>query len=217
MKPNEFRNQNHYYTLFILVLIFYSNTWLRNLIIENPTFVILNLAVFILLIICFFNKPKRYWFLILTILSVIILTWLQIKLTNINVEYEYTPAGKDLQLRRMNYYPGRLAHLGYILELKKETLLIYKIENNFFDSIDLTEYFPDYFSYLLVPLVLIGIYRFFSSNVSIEKLLFIVSVLTITLTGVHGKYGPTIIFPFINLFSFLGARALIIRKNAKNL
>ena len=112
----------------------------------------------------YFYRPKAYVNLFIIVLFAII-TLIQIKSVNLKEVYRFNASEQDLQIQRMNLYPPRLAKLGYILERKKETQIIKRIEKNFFDTIDFNSYFPNYFSYFVFPFFLYGIYLFIKKKV----------------------------------------------------
>ena len=173
-----------------------------NIFSQNLFLGVLNILNFVFLAISFY-KPKPVLNLIPVILFAA-LSVIQIKSVNFREVYRFSASELDLQIQRMNLYPPKLARLGYILERKKETQIIKRIEKNFFDTIDFNSYFPNYFSYFEFPFILYGIYLFIKKKVAIQIGLFTYSFLLITIFGVHGKIGPFILFPFINLFIFIG-------------
>ena len=150
-----------------------------------------------------FYRPKSFVNLVLIILFAII-TLIQIKSVNLNEVYRFSASELDMQIQRMNLYSPKLARFGYILEQKKEIQIIKRVERNFFDAIDINLYFPNYFNFLTFPLFLYGIFLFIEKKNILQIGLISYSFLLITILGIHGKYGPFVLFPFINLFIFIG-------------
>jgi hypothetical protein len=124
--------------------------------------------------------------------------------TNIKNAYSYTPSEIDRQITRMHYYPKKLTRLGYWLEYKKETLLFYKFRENLIDTLDIKQYFPNYYSYILFPFMVYGLYKFILKKDGLLFFLSAFSFLLLATIGVHGKYGPFLIFPYLNLWSCIG-------------
>lgn len=150
-----------------------------------------------------FYKTRRPFCLIFTLLFAI-LTFFQFKTTNFRNEYKLLPAEIDLQIQRMNQYPPSLARLGYILEFKKETQMINKLQNNFFNILDLNLYFGNYFSYFLIPFFFTGLFYFFKSSKKFLQIILVVTVVVLSFLGKNGRYGPFLIFPFFILFIIVG-------------
>ncbi len=158
----------------------------------------------------FYNKKERsIKYYLFTFLLLVIF---QTTTTNIKNTYTFTPSQIDQQIQRMNYYPPNQARLGYIMEHKKEIQYANIFIGNFTDTIDFNTYFPDYFSFAALPFFFVGLYLFVNENLEKERrvkmlltdycLMF--TVVFLSLMGVHGKYGPFLIFPFIVLFIYIG-------------
>lgn len=149
------------------------------------------------------------------LLLLLILVFLQFSNTQLKNVYSQTPSQIDKQITRMHYYPVKLTRLAYYLEYKKPTLYIYKLQENFFDAIDLETYFPDYFTFIYLPFFLIGIYDFFESKNSFFIKTFLSAIVFLTIVGVNSKGGPILIFPFIYLFILIGVYRLVGKIYAK--
>jgi hypothetical protein len=189
-----------YLTFIALILLF--NKWIINTFIESPIIVITSILLFVSYLLNFHQTRK--FFVLIAIIIFILLSYLQLKVSSIQNLYQLSPSDKDLYIKRMSYYPVKITRLAYWLEYKKETLVIYKFQENFFNVIDINQYFPNYFSMLLLPFTFYGIYRFINlKNWFLFTFLFF-TVLLLTLTGVNGRYGPVLIFPYVNLFSYIG-------------
>lgn len=137
----------------------------------------------------------------------------QVRTTNIKTAYSLTPAEVDLQIQRMNMFPPSLARLGYLLETKKEMLVLGKLENNFFMAIDFREYFPSRLPYVFSPFVLAGLFFFIHDRKrwQFEFYLFLVSICVLAIIGPHAKYGPVLLYPFFAFFLFLSLSKILKR------
>ena len=193
-----------YFPLSLFAILFLLNPWVYKLINQQLFIFILLVFCTILLIVKFSGKN----FTKATIAFFILLTLVQIKSVKISNVYKSTPAEIDLQTTRMNYYEPRFARLGYYLEKQPITILFYKVEKNFFDTIDLNLYFPNYFNLVTLPFLLIGLYKLFQSK-NTYKYLMLSSILILTLIGVNGKFGPFLIFPFFGLATYLGVESML--------
>lgn len=131
--------------------------------------------------------------------------------SNIKTAYSFTPAELDMQIRRMNEYPGELARLGYILEKKKEVQFLRKLEHNFFTVIDFNEYFPNRLPYILSPLLFLGLFHFVRERERKRSLYFafLLSIAILSLLGPYAKYGPLLIMPFFFCFILLGIKRIL--------
>ena len=81
---------------------------------------------------------------------------------------------------------------------------------NFLTAIDFKEYFPARVPYLFSPLILAGLY-FFVLERKVRRsfyILFLASILTLTVVGPYAKYGPVIIYPFFLLFIVLAIQKI---------
>mgnify|MGYP001595542252 FL=1 len=163
---------------------------------------ILIAVVFIFLTLSFYRP--RHSFYLLFILLFTVLTIFQFKTTNFRYEYQMLPAEVDLQIKRMNMFPPKLARMGYILEFKKETMLLNKLQNNFFNILDFPLYFNNYFPYFTIPFFFIGLFYFFNTGRRLLQVLFFLTVTILSFLGKNGEHGPFLIFPFFILFIITG-------------
>lgn len=196
-----------YLFLFLVAFFYLLGTWYKKIFSENKLLagIFIGTCVFLLLI---YSKRKNT-FKIFFVLFFILLALFQIKTTNYKYEYILTPAEIDLQIQRMNQYPPKLAKLGYLLEFKRETMLLNKWQNNLFSIFDFNLYFGNYFPYLLIPLCFYGVFVFIKNGHKFLLHLLILSLIILSFTGKNGKYGPFLIFPFILLFIFIGFLKLV--------
>lgn len=136
----------------------------------------------------------------------------QVKTVNLKNTYSFTPSEIDQQIQRMNYYPPKLARLGYILEKKREVRLIEKYVENFIEVVDFNTYFPNYFPLITLPLFLFGIYKYFSRKFTdtTYALILSFSVFMQSFFGTRGKIGPILVLSFIAFFVLYGINEIII-------
>lgn len=146
----------------------------------------------------------------LYIIFFIVLSVFQLQTASLKNVYSQTPAQIDGQITRMRYYPPKLTRLGYWLEGKKETQIIYILQKNFIETIDLTTYFPDYFSFVFLPFMLLGLYRIIRKNYRLIIGVSLLSIMLTTLTGVNGLHGPLLMMAMILIFIIFGAKELFL-------
>lgn len=215
---NKHESQLLIQILFVFLLNYFFSGWFRQLIFQN-LIIAVTLSLSMILLIIQYQKNRKIYLLLF---SFLLLFFFQTKTTNIKNTYSLTPSEVDQQITRMNYYPPTQAKLGYILEHKREVKVIEKCIENFIEVLDFNQYFPDYFSYLSLPLFFIGVYWFVKSNLvrnlkgglKIISGLLLFTIIILSLFGVNGKCGPFLIFPFIILFIYIGLNGLLrIKKN----
>ena len=184
--------------IIIVVSSYLSSGWFRNTLKDN-LFIALTFLFTTVLITFLLYKPTKL-LKRLSFISFGLLLLLGFITTNFKNEYVPNPAEADLEITRMNYYPPSQARLGYILEHQKLYRFIENLQRNFFDVLDLRQYFPNYFSYLFFPLFCIGIMTVLRRNSKLIIYYLLSSIFLLIILGVHGKYGPFIIFPFFEIF-----------------
>src|SRR4030042_1807835 len=182
----------------IVVSSYFSSGWFRNTLKDNLVIALAFLLTTVLITFLLYRPTKLLKRL--SIISFGLLLLLGFITTNFKNEYIPNPAEADLEITRMNYYPPSQARLGYILEHQKLYRFIENLTRNFFDVLDLRQYFPNYFSYLSFPFFCIGIMIVLKRNSKLIIYYLLSSVFLLSLLGVHGKYGPFIIFPFFVVF-----------------
>ncbi len=165
-----------------------------------------------LLLTAYFFKPGRQKGKLLLFVFVSLLLF-QFRTVNIKNTYSFTPSEIDMQIQRMNYYPPSQSRLGYIMEYKREIKIVEKYIENFIEIVDFNSYYPDYFSFLSLPMFFIGLYIFITNNFlrkgerkgNILLYCLTSTVFVLGFLGVHGEYGPFLVFPFIILFICIGS------------
>ncbi|KKQ25194.1 MAG: hypothetical protein US62_C0003G0023 [Candidatus Woesebacteria bacterium GW2011_GWA1_37_8] len=192
------------FPLVLFAIVFVLNPWVIKLLSQDVFIFTLFLFYTALMILSFIKKK----FTKVIIVFWVLLSFFQFESVKISKVYNSTPAEIDLQTTRMNYYEPKFARLGYYLEKQPITILFYKIEQNFFDTVDLNLYFPNYLNLISLPFLLIGLCNLFQSKKTYKYLL-LFSILILTLIGVNGKFGPFLIFPFLGLAIYLGVETAV--------
>ena len=192
---------------FAVLFFFFSGSWVKNILTNNPKVFFVILLFYILLVL---QKTLRKNFInYLLIFLFIVTTVFQLTSTDVKNIYSINPTEKDLRITRMNYYPPNQFKLGYYLENKSEVVFMEKIEANFFYTIDFNEYFPSYFHKFLVPFFFLGTYFFFKEKQKLSGWLFLTSILILTFLGIHGNSGPILMFPFLVFIIWLGISGVL--------
>jgi len=135
----------------------------------------------------------------------------QVSTTNIPEAYKFSAHEIDLQIKRMNMYPPHLARFGYILEAKKEVQIGERVIKNFFEVVDIRNYFPRPLPYVLAPLLFFGVYLAIKKHKKNKLFLtgFLTSLVLLTLIGTHAKYGLVLLYPFFVFFFCLGLSKIV--------
>jgi len=170
------------FPLVLFAIVFVLNPWVIKLLSQDVFIFTLFLFYTALMILSFIKKK----FTKVIIVFWVLLSFFQFESVKISKVYNSTPAEIDLQTTRMNY----------------------KIEQNFFDTVDLNLYFPNYLNLISLPFLLIGLCNLFQSKKTYKYLL-LFSILILTLIGVNGKFGPFLIFPFLGLAIYLGVETAV--------
>jgi len=201
--------------IIFFLLNFLLSSWFRGLIRAEPLAAASYLAFLLLLIYYLAAKKKNSISRYALTISFLILLIIQIQSVNIKNTYSFTPSEIDKHSQRMNYYPPRLARLGYILESKKEIRLAEKFIENFIEVTDVNTYFPTYFSRFAIPFFLVGFYSYFKKatkkldrNSKMFISLFIFSTLIQSFVGTRGQAGPIITLSFIAFFVLFGVTTI---------
>lgn len=172
-------------------------------------------------------------FLYIFLASVLILVLFQINTTNLqDLSYLNNDEQRVQHMRLNEYPPVKISLFGktvwvpiaHWLEERKEMIIFYRLEENFFQAIDPNLYFfsnhPrervgvnefEKFLYPLLPFFFVGIYRYVK-----EKQYFLIgtmffSVIVISIVGFVNALGPFLIFPYISLAIYLGLEHVYVR------
>lgn len=166
------------------------------------------------------NKP-------LIIISFIILSIFQIKITDLSGIYQPTESDLITADQNLTLYPTlnfQLAShtfsppISHYFEQNRLLFIANKLKDNLFRPLDINAYFFAYhplesdqldifpkYPYLFLPFFFIGL--FIKSTASSRFILLVSAVIPLillTLIGPQNRFGPFILFPFITLTTFSG-------------
>ncbi len=109
------------------------------------------------------------------------------------------------QIQRMNDYPPKFYRMANILENRPESRLSYKLQKNFFSSLDINQV-----PFFLLPFLFIGSMHFISKKqAKLIYLLLVFPVITITLIGTAPNVPNYCLYPFIIYSSLNGLLVLL--------
>lgn len=174
---------------------------------------ILNILIFItsIAILSYLFSHRRI-FIILSFALMTVLSLFQIKQTQITDFFNLTEMETVHQINRMHQYPSYAFRLGHILEERPESIIFFKLNQNFTDTFNLT-LFPNHFlTIIFLPFFIIGIFKSISKHLIFTLSLIISSVLLFTFIGHQNLYGPVLLYPLIFTYSLY---SLIPLKNEK--
>lgn len=111
------------------------------------------------------------------------------------------------QQKRMNDYPSQYFRLANILEQRKESRLIYKLEDNFFKIFKVDSIWN-----VLIPVSLIGFFWLIRRK---EYLLLLIGlglpVIVLTILGQNQKWGSFCLYPFLIISVYYGVAKIFKR------
>ena len=185
------------------------------------------LIVISLLVLLYFRKGVEKKKIVYAFLaSVIMLSFLQIKTTNFkNLGYLDNDEQRVQQMRLKEYPPVKVSlfnkslwiPIAHWFEERKEVIIFYRLEENFFQAIDLNLYFfsnhPrerigvsefEKFTYPLLPFFLIGVFAYFKERKYLLVGIIFLSLILISIIGFSNSLGPFLLFPFISIAIYLG-------------
>ena len=195
---------NNYVSFISFVISLVFTTWFGRIIFQNIPIAILFLVLISLLVLINEQGFKRYRIAFIIFLT--FFAYFQLTTTNVVENYKITDAQIAQQIKRLNSYPRNLTKLGYILESKQEVIYFYKVRENFFNLLDITQYFPENFSYLAIPFLLTGLYIFAKKHHRLLVVGGIFVILVFTVIGSLAKYGSFLLFPYLTFCIYLGLR-----------
>jgi hypothetical protein len=203
------------------VLIF--NLWIWRIFNFNIFIAVIVLASSVFLWLSITTDKKLYFYLSLASFAILIFS--QFKTSSINPLTFLNDNEKLQQVERMRGYPPfKISVLGKSfwipaanwLEKRNETVVYYKILNNFSEIADLNIYFfanhPrervgtrefEKFPYILLPLFLLGLLNIKKKNIK-ELLLSLSPMILVSIIGNSNPMGPFSLFPFIATYTSLG-------------
>ena len=110
--------------------------------------------------------------------------------------------------QRMHDYPPSLYRLANILEQRPESLLFYRLQNNFFNILDINS-----IPYILIPCIIIVIFY----QIKVKNLMYFVipvfiPLLTLTILGPDQPRGNFCLYPFLIISVIYGFIGLVKKK-----
>ena len=186
------------FSSFLLILATFLSPWFSKI----PLYPAILIILFAVAMYVYVKYPRfkiKPFFILLIYLLIFIK---QISTTNISAVYETSGYEKYLHQQYLDSYPPKLYRIANIIENRLDSLLIFKLKQNFYNSLDLIDYFINYFlTFLFIPF-LIGLIKYLQKPIQLFTILFFTSISLLTLFGTKGTYGPIILLPFIILLIF---------------
>jgi hypothetical protein len=110
--------------------------------------------------------------------------------------------------QRMQDYPPSLYRLANILEQRPESLLFYRLQNNFFNILNFSS-----IPFILIPLLIIGIfYQMKTKKFSYFVIPVFMPLTALTLLGPNQPHGNFCLYPFLIISIIYGIVALAKKK-----
>lgn len=204
----------------IFVLIF--NLWLIKIFSFNQFIgVIAVLASLTIYISCQLGKAIGFY---ISLFFMIFLMYFQYKTTTINSLISLNENERILQIERMRGYPRNLYRFANWLEQRKEIIAYYKIEDNFFESINPNKYFfanhpreragiveYEKFPYAYLPFFILGILSARKKYLKI-LLLSLSPLVLLSIIGTNNHLDEFSMFPAIAVYSAMGLRPVFENK-----
>lgn len=156
------------------------------------------------------NKKK---FLVLSYGLIFIFLIIQYNQTTPTNFFNLSEIEKIGQINRLHQYPPSGYRLGHILEERPESIIFFKLEKNFIDTLDFLLFPNVFFTIILLPLFLVGIFKSIDQHRIFSLILLCSPILLFTLIGHQNSSGPTCLYPIIFAYSLY---SLIPSKFLKN-
>jgi hypothetical protein len=206
--------------IFLVVILAFLNYWMFRIFNLSPVYGVIIASVTIATVLN--NKSKA-----ILIGGIIILALLQIYLTGYKDPGYLDNDGQRVQQERMQSYG--LTYIDTVfgviwlkpahwIEENKAVIVLSRIEENLFETLDLSYYFfggfprnnpSDYekFPFFLIVFFIVGIVKLIKSrNYFPVAVLFFIPVAVLSLIGVGGKYGAFSMIPFFVFLIYSGVK-----------
>lgn len=109
---------------------------------------------------------------------------------------------------RMNEYPPKFYRLAHILEERKESVVLNKIQNNFFEIFDLKSIY-----FIFIPFLFVGFFRLIEKKeFNLLIFLFLLPVIVLSIFGTNKTYGNFCFYPFFIISLFYGFNKIFYKK-----
>jgi hypothetical protein len=117
------------------------------------------------------------------------------------------------QINRIHQYPNYAFRLGHIIEERPESIILFKLDKNFTDTLNFLLFPNAFLTIILLPLFLIGIFKSITPHPIFTSILVCSSLLLFTIIGHQNSSGPICLYPTILAYSLY---SLIPSKFLKN-
>ncbi|KKQ26391.1 MAG: hypothetical protein US62_C0022G0007 [Candidatus Woesebacteria bacterium GW2011_GWA1_37_8] len=207
--------------LFVLIL----NLWLFKIFTYSMVIGITVIMASISVYLSIYEGKKRYYYISTIFISILLI--FQYKTSSINPLTFLNENEKIEQQERMRGYPRHFYRFANWLEQRKEALIFYKLQENFFEVMDPNLYFfanhprervgvveYEKFPYIFLPFLVIGLLSLKKSSFKI-LLLSSSPLILLSLIGNSNPMGPFSLFPTLAAFIAVGLEPIF--KNKKYL
>lgn len=197
--------------LLLITVISFANYWFFTLLSLNFILATILLIESVLLTLSFYRKNARTR--LVTIILMLLLCTYALKDFDKSI-FVTTNLDIDKNTRRQSYYAHELGKiyrnrlgLYYFDNLANYS---YRINNKFFQNLELEQYFNRYL-FIATPFLILG-FGYFLINLNPVVVIYLLSSLTVTsFLNINSKVGPFLLFPFINMSISLGSIYVIKR------
>jgi len=107
------------------------------------------------------------------------------------------------QVFRMHQYPPYAYRLANIIEARPEFRIYFKLEKNFINIFDISNFFNSYRIFLL-PIFLIGYFEIFKKYPKETLFFSFLPIVLLTIIGHQNLYGPISLYPIMLLSIIIG-------------
>ena len=205
----------------LFVLIF--NLWLIKIFTYSMVIGITVILASVFIYLSIYEGKKRYYYISALFISILLI--FQYKTSSINPLTFLNEIEKIEQQERMRGYPRHFYRFANWLEQRKEALIFYKLQENFFEVMDPNLYFfanhprervgiveYEKFPYIFLPFLVIGLLSFKKSGL-ITLLLSVSPLMLLSLIGNSNPVGAFSLFPALAAFIAVGLEPVF--KNKK--
>lgn len=205
----------------ILPLLFVSvfNLWLIKIFFFSIFIAIILVLSSIFIYLALKTDEKKY--LYLSAVALIILTFFQFRTSTIDSLTYLNEREKVEQRQKMTGYPRHFFKFANWLEQRKEAVMFYKIEKNFFEVVDPNLYFfanhprerigiveYEKFPYIFLPFFIAGILLIKKSDINI-LVVSLSPLVLLSLIGSSNPIGPFSLFPALAAYTASGLEPVL--------
>ncbi len=150
-------------------------------------------------------------FLLLSFILIIPFFIIQIKQTKITDFLHLNEIETIDQINRMHQYPNYAFRIGHILEERRESIVLFKLDKNFTDTFNLLLFPNPFLTLFVLPFFIFGFFKSISKNPIFSLVLLCLPLLLFTLIGHQNSSGPICFYPIIlaySLYSLIPSKLL---------